>query len=408
MTTNAKTRAVRAGLVTDLQHRAVVPPIHLSANFAFHGLGNGPAHDYSRTSNPTRDLLGAAVGDLEGGAGGVMTSSGMAAVLLPLQLLSPGDLLVVPHDCYGGTYRLAKSLAQRGSFRFRAVDMQDAAALGEALAERPKMVWLETPSNPLLRVVDLASVARAARAAEAITVADNTFLSPALQRPIEHGVDMVLHSATKFINGHSDIIAGVLVCADAEAFEEVAWWANNLGVTGSPFESYLGLRGIRTLHARMAAHEANAAAVADLLKRHPAVARVHYPGLPEHPGHGIAVRQQDGFGAVLSFELAGGLPAVERFLAGLRCFILAESLGGVESLVAHPPTMTHASMDEAARSEAGITDGLLRLSVGIEHVDDLLHDLRLGLERAVAGVPEPVGRKGSGEARWTSAGRNRT
>ncbi|RPI13667.1 MAG: cystathionine gamma-synthase [Lysobacterales bacterium] len=375
-----RTRAVRAALETDDQHGAVVPPIHLTSTFAFAGYGEKRAYDYSRSGNPTRDALAGALADLEGGAGAVVTASGMAAVGLVTQLFRPEDVAVVPHDCYGGTYRLFNALRDRGSLAVRFVDFQDAGALAEALAARPALVWIETPSNPLLRIVDVEAVAAAAHAAGALVAADNTFLSPVWQRPIELGADLVVHSTTKYLNGHSDVVGGAVIAARADLHERVAWWANCIGVTGAPFDSYLTLRGLRTLHARMQAHGENATAVASLLACHPAVARVYYPGLESHPGHEIAMKQQRGYGAMLSFELRGGEPEVRRFLGALELFSLAESLGGVESLVAHPASMTHAAMDAAARERAGISGSLVRLSIGIEETADLLADLRRALD----------------------------
>ena len=308
----------------------------------------------------------------------------MAAVQLGVVLAKPGERIVAPHDCYGGTYRLLAALHRTGRAHVEFIDLRDAAALEAALARRPRIVWLETPSNPLLRVTDIAAVAARAREAGALVAVDNTFLSPGWQRPLSLGADLVVHSTTKYINGHSDVVGGAVVARDEGLHEELAWWANCLGITGSAFDAFLTLRGLRTLHARLRQHEENAAAIAALLAGHPAVSQVFYPGLPTDPGHALASRQQSGYGAIVSFELAGGLPAVARFLDGLECFSLAESLGGVESLVAHPDTMTHAAMEPAARCEAGITAGLLRLSVGIEAPADLLADLREGLDRAGA------------------------
>ena len=377
-----KTRAVRAALDTDTQFGAVVPPIHLTSTFSFAGYGEKRAYDYSRSGNPTRDALAGALAELEGGAGAVVTSSGMAAVGLVTQLFRPGQVAVVPHDCYGGTYRLFNALRERGSLDVHFVDFQDAAALAAALRAKPALVWIETPSNPLLRIVDVTAVAAAAYAVGALVVADNTFLSPVWQRPLALGAHVVLHSTTKYINGHSDVVGGAVIAANKELHERLAWWANCIGVTGAPFDSYLTLRGLRTLHARMRAHGENAAEVARLLAAHPAVAKVHYPGLESHPGHGIAARQQQGFGAMVSFELRGGNAAVRAFLDGLQLFSLAESLGGVESLVAHPASMTHAAMDASARERAGISETLVRLSVGIEDADDLARDLARALEAA--------------------------
>jgi cystathionine gamma-synthase len=377
--TTQKTRTVRAALESDTQFGAVVPPIHLTSTFAFAGYGGKRAYDYSRSGNPTRDALAGALADLEGGAGAVVTSSGMAAVSLVTQLFRPGQVAVVPHDCYGGTYRLFNALRERGSLEVRFVDFQDAGALDAALTSTPALVWIETPSNPLLRIVDLAAVAAAGHQAGALVVADNTFLSPVWQSPIALGADVVVHSTTKYLNGHSDVVGGALVSARRELHEQLAWWANCTGVTGSPFDSYLTLRGMRTLHARMRAHGESTAQVVELLARHPAVSKVYYPGLASHPGHAIARAQQSGFGAMASFELRGTIENVKALLGSLHLFSLAESLGGVESLVAHPASMTHAAMDAAARERAGISETLLRLSIGIEEGADLVADLEQGL-----------------------------
>ncbi|MEZ5465631.1 MAG: cystathionine gamma-synthase [Lysobacteraceae bacterium] len=380
------TRAVRAGIDGDNNHGAVVPPLVLSSNFSFAGFGEKRRYDYSRSGNPTRDELGWALADLEGGACGTVTSSGMAAVTLALNaLLSPGQRLLVPHDAYGGCWRLFDALARKGHFELDFCDFSKpaavAAALHDASKPAPTLVWLETPSNPLLRISDIRAIADAAHAVGALVLVDNTFLSPALQRPIELGADLVLHSTTKYINGHSDVVGGAVIAADAALGERIDWWANALGLTGSPFDSFLTLRGLRTLDARLRVHQENTASVVELLSRHDAVDAVYWPGLSTHPGHLLAARQQAGFGAMLSFELGGGEAGVRAFLDGLRHFTLAESLGGVESLVAHPASMTHASMSAAARRVAGISDGLLRLSVGIEHADDLCADITAALDR---------------------------
>ena len=383
-TLSQTTRTVRAALESDTQHGAVVPPLPLTSTFAFRGYGEKREYDYSRSGNPTRDALGGALAELEGGAGAVVTSSGMAAVSLVTQLFRPDQLAVVPHDCYGGTYRLFNALHQRGALQVRFVDYHAAGALDAALAEKPALVWIETPSNPLLRIVDIAATARKAKAAGALVVADNTFLSPVWQRPIELGADVVLHSTTKYLNGHSDVVGGAVIAARQETHDLLKWWGNCIGVTGAPFDSFMTLRGLRTLHARMRSHGENAARVAELLASHEAVSKVYYPGLATHPGHEIARSQQQGFGAMVSFELAGNLEHAKAFLHGVHLFSLAESLGGVESLVAHPSSMTHAAMDETARQRAGITDTLVRLSVGIEDGNDLVADLRAGLDAARA------------------------
>ena len=377
------TAAVRAGIDADAAFGAVTPPIVLSSNFSFAGFGQKRRYDYTRSGNPTRDQLGEALAELEGGAGGVVTATGMAAITLVLEaLLQPGDRLVVTHDCYGGSWRLFDALARKGRFELALVDLADPQALAAALSRPTRLVWIETPSNPLLRITDLREVVLNAHAAGALALVDNTFLSPALQRPLDFGADLVLHSTTKYINGHSDVVGGAVVARDPTLYESLVWWANALGLTGSPFDSFLTLRGLRTLDARLRVHQENAAALAERLQRHPAVAAVHYPGLATHAGHALAACQQRGFGAMISFELSGGVPAVRSFLDGLRHFTLAESLGGVESLVAHPATMTHAAMSADARRVAGIGEGLLRLSIGIEALEDLEADVEAGLQRA--------------------------
>ena len=377
------TLAVRAGIDRDTAFGAVTPPLVLSSNFSFDGFDRKRAYDYTRSGNPTRDLLGEALAELEGGAGGVVTSTGMSAITLVLHALLPqGGRLVVPHDAYGGSWRLFNALAAKGLFELVTADLTDAAARDAALVGGASVVWIETPSNPLLRITDLQATIDAAHAVGALAVVDNTFLSPALQRPIAFGADVVVHSTTKYINGHSDVVGGAAIARDAAVHERLTWWANALGLTGAPFDSFLTLRGLRTLDARLRIHQENTEALVDRLVRDAAVRAVHYPGLASHPGHALATRQQMGFGAMLSVELDGGVDAVRAFLDGLRCFTLAESLGGVESLVAHPATMTHAAMSPEARHAAGIGDGLLRLSVGIEHVDDLVADIDAALRRA--------------------------
>jgi cystathionine gamma-synthase len=383
------TIAARAGVDADAAHGAVMPPLYLSSNYSFAGFAQKRRYDYTRSGNPTRDSLSGALAELEGAAGGVVTASGMAAITLLTAQLKPGELVLAPHDCYGGCYRLFKAQAERGLYQVEFVDFADKAALSTALARRPKLVWIETPSNPLLRITDIAATARLAHAAGALVVVDNTFLSPALQQPIALGADLVVHSTTKYLNGHSDVVGGAVVWADPALGEQLAWWCNCLGLAGAPFDSYLTLRGLRTLEPRLAVHQANAVALAELLVGHAAVQKVYFPGLSTHPGHTLARRQQSGFGAMLSFDLAGGTDAAAAFADGLQCFTLAESLGGVESLVAHPATMTHASMDAAARERAGIGDGLLRLSVGIEAAEDLLDDLAAGLDRASQAATSP-------------------
>jgi cystathionine gamma-synthase len=386
---NIATRSVRAGLESDAMHGSVVPPIYLSTNFAFESHGRPRQYDYTRSGNPTRDQLAGALADLEGGAGAVVTCTGMAAITLVLATLPNGARIIAPHDCYGGTYRLLAALHAKGNLLVDFVDQSNPRELQSSLAAGAKLVWIETPSNPLLRVVDIRAISEAAHAVGALVVVDNTFLSPVWQQPLSLGADLALHSTTKYLNGHSDVVGGAVIAATAELQQSLVWWANALGVTGAPFDSFLTLRGVRTLHARMRVHAENTAAIVDFLTQHPSVQRVHYPGLSGNPGHEIARRQQSCFGAMLSFELAGGEPAVGAFLEGLKCFTLAESLGGVESLIAHPVTMSHVGMEESARMRAGIGANLLRVSVGIEDHADLVADLAAGLERAAKAQPTP-------------------
>jgi cystathionine gamma-synthase len=375
------TRSVRAGLESDDVTGAVVPPLHLSSTYAFRGYGDKRAYDYSRSGNPTRDLLGNALADLEGGAGGIITGTGMGAITLVGHLLPQGARIVAPHDCYGGTFRLFTAWNKRNELKVDFVRFADEAALDAALAQKTDMLWIETPSNPLLRITDIEALAKKVKGKGTLVVVDNTFLSPAWQRPLELGADIVVHSTTKYINGHSDVVGGAAISATKELHEQVGWWANALGLTAGAFDSFLTLRGLRTLEARLAVHGRNAQHLAEWLVRQPGVRKVYYPGLPSHPGHELAKRQQKGFGAIVTFELEGGENAVRQFVKGLEFFSLAESLGGVESLVAHPGSMTHAAMAPEARAAAGLVDGLLRLSIGIESVEDLQRDLAAGLAR---------------------------
>ncbi|OTA18651.1 cystathionine gamma-synthase [Xenorhabdus beddingii] len=370
------TIAVHSGSNIDEQYGCVVPPIYLSSTYNFTGFNEPRTHDYSRRGNPGRDIVQQVLAELEGGAGAVMTSSGMSAIhLLCTVFLQPGDLLVAPHDCYGGSYRLFDSLSKRGAYQVIFVDQADDQALKQALAQKPKLVLIETPSNPLLRIVDIQYICALAHEVGALAIVDNTFLSPVLQKPLELGADLVVHSCTKYLNGHSDLIAGAIIAKDPVIADDLAWWANNIGVTGAAFDSYLLLRGIRTLSARVLLQQKNAAVIADYLQQQPQVRKLYYPALENHPGHEIAVKQQKGFGAMLSFELEGDEQTLRRFLSALKLFTLAESLGGVESLISHTATMTHAGMSAEARAQAGITDLLLRVSVGIEDSQDLIADL---------------------------------
>ena len=373
------TTAVRSGINTDKHHGAVVAPIYLSSTYSLKGFNDKRQFDYSRTGNPTRAIFADTIAKLEHGKVGIVTSTGMSALHLICQLLSPDDLVIIPHDCYGGSFRLFTHLAKRGQFKLIVVDQNDEKALGKALAKKPKLVLVETPSNPLLRVVDIDKIATASHKVGALVAVDNTFLSPVLQQPLLLGADIVFHSTTKYINGHSDVVGGVLVTKEQELGEQLAWWANCIGITGSAFDSFLAVRGLKTLPVRMKQHQINANAVADYLKKHPAIENIYYLGLSSHPGHELAKRQQSDFGAMISFEIKGGVDAVKALFDNLELFTLAQSLGGVESLISHPSTMTHAGMEIAAQLEAGITPSLIRISVGIEDIDDILADLNHGL-----------------------------
>jgi cystathionine gamma-synthase len=372
------TIAVRAGIESDTQHGAITPPLYLSSNYSFEGFDQPREYDYTRSGNPTRQLLCQALADLEQGIGGVVTSSGMSAIFLVLQLLKTGETILAPHDCYGGSYRLFKSFHDKGLINVEFVDQTNEAALTEALNKKPKIVWIETPSNPLLRIVDIEQISQKAKQKNALVVVDNTFLSPALQKPLNLGADIVVHSTTKYINGHSDVVGGAVVAKEKDVYEELKWWANCTGITGAPFDSFLTLRGLRTLDVRIARHNKNAIKVAEFLEAHSQVEKVYYPGLKQHPGHAIAAKQQTGFGSMISFKLKADLQQTKEFLKGLELFSLAESLGGVESLICHPATMTHAAISQEAQETAGITQNLLRISVGIENIDDILLDLEQG------------------------------
>jgi len=377
------TNTVRAGIDTDGQYGSVMPPVYLSSNFSFEGLGGKREYDYSRSGNPTRDVLAGAITSLEGGHGTVVTNTGMSAVVLVTHLLKPEDTIIAPHNCYGGCYRAFSSLSATGRFKTQFTDFTDTDAVRRACEiYRPKMIWVETPSNPLLRITDIRAMATLAREYGALLVVDNTFLTPLLQKPLSLGADIVVHSTTKYINGHSDVVGGAVVAKTPGLLEELAWWANCVGSSASPWDCSQTMRGLRTLHARLRCHEENAQAVVRVLDNHSAVSRVHYPGLASHPDHHLARGQQSGFGAIISFELKGGEAEVRAFLDGSSLFTLAESLGGVESLVCHPASMTHAAMTDEAQLEAGIKNTLLRLSVGIEHTPDLISDISSALASA--------------------------
>lgn len=374
-----RTKTVQAEIGTDTAFGSVPPALYLSSTYRWPSVAQKGEYDYGRTNNPNRDGLAHVLSALEGGAGAVITSSGMAAIDLVFNLLSTDDLILAPHDCYGGTHRLLTHRAKQGRLRVEFVDQGDGKALEAAMAKKPKLVLIETPSNPLMRLVDISEISKTAKAVGAIVMVDNTFLSPARQRPIALGADIVVHSTTKYLNGHSDIVGGAVVAKSAEHVEQLAWWANCIGVTGAAFDSYQTLRGLRTLALRMDAAENNAKAIAKMLSKHKAVSKVYYPGLRADPGYKLMKAQQDGPGAMLSFELKGGGDAAVKLAESVALFQLAASLGGVESLICQPSTMTHRSMEESARLEAGITDSLLRLSIGIEGEEDLINALKQGL-----------------------------
>lgn len=374
------TIAVRGGLNTDDQYGSVVPVITPSTCYRYQEFATPRQFDYARKSNPSRRLVEQTVAKLEGGADAILTNCGMSAIhLVSVALLTPNDLVVAPHDCYGGSYRLFNSLSERGYFKAKFVDQSDPIALKQALSLGPKLVLIESPSNPLLRVVDIQDITRQAHEAGAIVLVDNTFMTPILQKPLELGADIVSHSCTKFLNGHSDLLAGILVFKDQQLATDVLWWANNIGTLTSSFDSYLLLRGLRTLAARVKLQQDNAQKVVEFLVNHPKIAKVYHPSLPSNLGHEIAKKQQKGFGSLLSFELAGQADVMPKFLKALNIFTLAQSLGGVESLICHPATMTHSGISAEARKTAGISDQLLRISVGLEEVDDLLADLQQAL-----------------------------
>ncbi|PMO34372.1 O-succinylhomoserine (thiol)-lyase [Vibrio sp. 10N.222.52.B12] len=377
------TIAVRTGIESDSQYNAVVPPIYLSTNYGFPAFGEVPEYDYTRSGNPNRGLLEQALYELESGKGAVVTNCGTSALNLWVStFLGPDDLIVAPHDCYGGTYRLFNTRANKGDFKVQFVDQSDQQALDAAIAKKPKLILLETPSNPLVRVVDIAAVCEKAKQVGALVAVDNTFLTPVYQKPLELGADFVIHSTTKYINGHSDVIGGVVITKSEEHAEELAWWGNCIGATGTPFDSYMTLRGIRTLGARMRVHEESSQDVLAYLQTQSLVAQIYHPSLPEHPGHDIAKKQQSGFGSMLSFEFAGSFEQLKVFVKELELFSLAESLGGVESLICHPASMTHRAMGEAALAEAGVSQQLLRLSVGLEDAQDLIADLEQAFLKA--------------------------
>ncbi len=375
------TIAASAGVGAVPATGSVAPPLWSSDTYAWPDTETKPAYDYARTVNPNRDMLSAALAEMEGAAGGVVTNSGQSAALLAFLLVPQGGVVVAPHDCYGGTYRLLQGLAERGTLRALFVDQRDEGAFCSAMAQGPALVWIETPSNPLLRIVDIAARAGAARAAGALVAADNTLPTPCRQRPLELGCDLVMHSTTKALNGHGDLIGGALLARDAQVLERIVWWANAAGLTGSAHDAHQTLRGMRSLPARLDRMEASAGTVAEWLIRQPQVAAVYYPGLATHPDHALASRQQDGPGFMMAFDLHGGVDAARAFAGALRLVTLASSLGSYATLICTPASMTHRGMPPEAQRAAGIGPGLLRLSVGLEDAADLVADLAQGLAR---------------------------
>lgn len=371
------TRAIHAGQHPDPSTGAIMMPIYATSTYVQESPGKHKGYEYSRTQNPTRMAYERCVADLESGVAGFAFGSGLAAAATVLDLLDSGSHVIAMDDLYGGTYRLFERVRRRSAgLDFSFIDLNDSKALKAALKPNTRMIWAETPTNPMLKLVDLAKVAAFAKKHGLILVVDNTFCSPMLQRPLEFGADLVLHSATKYLNGHSDMVGGIVVAGSKELAEQMGFLQNSVGAVAGPFDAFLAMRGLKTLHLRMKAHCASALELARWLEKHPAIERVIYPGLKSHPQHALAKRQMDGFGGIISVEVKGGLKKARRMLERCELFALAESLGGVESLIEHPALMTHASLPAANRARLGISDGLVRLSVGVEDVVDLQRDLQ--------------------------------
>lgn len=370
-----ETLSIHAGQGPDPAYGAVMPPIYQVSTFAFDGVGDPGEFDYSRSGNPTRKALETCLALLEGGTRGFAFGTGMAAVATALGLLEAGDHIIVHNDLYGGTYRIVTEVTVKQGVEVVFVDLRNLDALRAAIKPNTRLIWTETPTNPLMNLLDLEAIAGVAREHHIPTLCDNTFLTPYYQNPLALGIDIVLHSTTKYINGHSDVIGGALVVKDEPLAERIGFLQNTLGSCQAPFDCFLVLRGLKTLAVRMDAHNRNALAVAVWLEQHPKISRVLHPGLESHPQHALAQKQMRGYGGTFSFCIKGGEAAAFRLLSQVKLFTLAESLGGVESLIEHPWTMTHISMPEEARRTAGITDDMIRISVGIEHIDDLIADL---------------------------------
>ncbi|TAK65193.1 MAG: PLP-dependent transferase [Bacteroidetes bacterium] len=375
-----QTKTIHAGVDKDTAYNSVITPIYATSTFRFEDIGETKGYDYSRTSNPTRKALEQNLAALEGGIAASAVATGMAAITLVLNFFKSGDHILCTHDCYGGTERLLRTYHQQFGIEVTYIDMSDLDAVSVAIQPNTKAFWIETPSNPLLNIIDIKSLSELAHEHSALAIVDNTFLSPVNQRPFELGADVIVHSTTKYLNGHSDVVGGAVVVNRQDLAERLHFLQNALGLASSPFDCWLVLRGIKTLVPRLKAHEANARRVAAFLEGHPGVRKVYYPGLTSHPNHELAALQQHGFGGMVSFEVEGGIEEANHVLRSTRYFSLAESLGGVESLICHPLTMTHASMSPERRQKAGITERLIRLSVGIEDVNDLIEDLDQALQ----------------------------
>lgn len=377
-----QTRCVHVGVDKDTEFNSCTTPIYPSSTFYWDDLKTNSGYDYTRSGNPTRRALEENLADLEGGADCRAVSTGMAAITASMYLFKPGDHIIAGNDIYGGTFRLFYDVFTSQGYKFSFVNMRDLDAVRAAITPETKGIWIETPSNPLLNIVDIAQIVEVAQENNLISIADNTFLSPYLQRPMEMGVDVVIHSTTKYLNGHSDVVGGAVITKKEEHQERISYIVNAMGLGCSPFDAWLVLRGVKTLGPRMEAHQRSAMAVARMLDEHPKVEHVYYPGLETHPQHELAKQQQAGSGAMLSFDVTEDRAFVERFFKGLKLFQLAESLGGVESLIEYPETMSHASMTPEARVEAGISEKTIRVSIGIESPKDLSADLKNALDQA--------------------------
>ena len=379
------TRTIHAGQSPDPTTGAIMTPIYASSTFVQDSPGVHKGYEYARTGNPTRKAYEMCMADLEGGRSAFAFASGLAAADTVLSLLNSGDEVLAMDDLYGGSRRLFEKVRKRTSnLKFNFGDLSNNSNLEKLITKNTKMIWVETPTNPMLKIVDLEYISKVAKKYNIITVADNTFCSPYIQRPIELGFDIVVHSATKFLNGHSDMVGGIVVCSSEEQAEEIAYLQNSVGAVQGPFDAFFALRGLKTLSLRMERHCSNALKVAEFLEKKKVISKVYYPGLKNHEGYEVAKKQMNGFGGIVTCVLSGGLEKARRFLETCQIFQLAESLGGVESLIEHPAIMTHASVPQEVRRDLGIEDGLIRLSVGVEHIDDLINDL----ERAILAVKD--------------------